>query len=128
MHAMNREILFRGKCLDTREWVIGAYIPYLTGNPVILELDPTRANIVDPSTVGQFTGISDSIGRKIFEDDVVSVNLLMGGSTEYTCIFKEGSFELRSIVEGCREVCDLRSIVNCGFDYKVVGNLHDLVQ
>lgn len=74
-----REILFRGKSLDIDEWVYGFY----SGEDCEFPWSKTikRANIVqqssglwfkvDPKTVGEFTGLTDMNGVKIFEGDIV---------------------------------------------------------
>jgi uncharacterized phage protein (TIGR01671 family) len=70
-----REILFRGKRLSDGAWFIGnlfvpdlddAYTQICMGTPTIR----ISANI-DPETVGQFTGLFDMDGMKIFEGDIL---------------------------------------------------------
>ena len=117
---MNREILFKGKRVDNGEWVEGFYCPrpysHFPCEPSIFPIDTIDKEWygieVILETVGQFTGLTDKNGVKIFEGDIIK--------------YKENLFEIKYSTEQARYLAVLTNGVfdpvamqNC----EVVGNV-----
>lgn len=79
---MNREIIFKAKRIDNGEWVEGQYV-YIT-NPLTEDGKPIKHlicngtnifnDLIDPDTLCQYTGLTDKDGKKIWENDIISIH------------------------------------------------------
>lgn len=132
---MKRDILFRGKSTISKEWVYGDLV-HTSQLTAIKEVngDYFRPISVSPDTIGQYTGMKDKDGKKIFEGDIVHLKgdgfdgSEVGVDYYRVITFHEGSFCL-SIEDGVHypvhtpihDYCDSHSIVN----WVVIGNVTD---
>ena len=92
-----REILFRGKRPDNGEWVYGYYVhigPVSCQRTYIIPeyASALYVNEVYPSTVGQYTGLNDKHGKRIFENGYMIID-----KQTYKVLFDNGEYILKNI-------------------------------
>lgn len=72
---MNRDILFRGKCSITGEWIYGTPVQGAETYSIVFGRVEGSTfpwlYAVEPETIGEWTGLTDVNGNKIFEGDII---------------------------------------------------------
>lgn len=119
-----RKIIFRGKWVDNGEWVEGSLIVWSDGS---YSIEPGRLEVallaVVGSTVGQFTGLTDKHGKRIFEGDIVRFKWDKYSAHYRFIEFANGEFCATPVLE-TRDEWPIR-ICGENENFVVIGNVHD---
>ena len=119
-----REIIFRGKRIDNGEWVEGFVYCFYNFTKRVTQILRDRTNGIPDAvevileTVGQFTGLTDSNGDKIFEGDIVEC-----AREDESLMVMWCEDTARFILSASTFCCDFDNY--WGYEMEVIGNIHD---
>ena len=143
-----REILFRGKRVDNGKWVEGSLIDW-GGDGSQIYIIPFSKNAtslslaqwvnsfgiaVIPETVGQFTGLTDKNGKKIFEGDIIRAITLDTGSEQIAVVcfgnFIDENNDDEYIgfyieFDGIKATATQLAMEKCKNRIEIIGNIHN---
>lgn len=144
---MNRDIEFRGKT-KVNEWIYGYYHKETSASIALQEYGINEINthyihtVIDhlpfkieviPETIGQYTGLKDKNGKKIFEGDIIDIHQTVNGYNQFVIEYDKYKFSARYYNQDKKQagswygydLDELFEINESEKEIEVIGNIYE---
>lgn len=137
-----RQIKFRGKRLDSGEWVYGDLLQVCGGyiiyhgsqtesdefeddGKTAIYLYKNEVSAVHPDTIGQFTGLLDRNGKEIYKGDILIYIDKEANEHYREVVYHLGCFKFHNPNAKLPDTPIYHHLVDGGLNWEVIGNIHD---
>jgi uncharacterized phage protein (TIGR01671 family) len=140
---MNRVILFRGKKVDNNKWACGDLIQdfscekhnYYIGANDCNEVGDVfyQENEVIPETIGQYTGLKDKNGVKIYENDIIDIHQTVNGYNQFVIQYDNYKLSAKYYNQKTKQILgwyqydldELFEVNEAEKEIEVIGNIYE---
>lgn len=120
-----REILFRAKREYNKGWIEGSYIRSAFEKSRIGYIAPNwseKLATILTATLGQYTGLKDKNGKKIFEGDIVKTSKFNTPNKKYIIKF---DLQFGAFIGQDKDDMYFTTFDGDSDQFEVIGNIHD---
>lgn len=120
-----REILFRGWNKKNKKWIYGYYLVnrgehFIAPDDKVNPLASYEDYVIDADTVGQYTGLKDAKGKRIFEGDIIESN-----DSRHVIQYYDREAKYKALLGGIQSSsCSIDQQWINEFDKVVIGNIY----